>query len=132
VPLTPAPQTAPGEAQADGDGGLIGWVFGMLSGAVQGSGEAIQGAVAATTGFANAVREQFETNAKVVADGLAAAGQLFDASVKIGVAYLVKLVVLPLLILFGFTFVMRAARSPRSVRIEASPALPPPAQRIDP
>jgi hypothetical protein len=119
------PLQAPGETPAAplpgeqaSDSGLFGWIGGLLSGAVQGSADAIQGAVNATAGFAGAVRDQVAANARVVTDGLAAAGQLFDASVAIGVAYLVKLVVLPVLILFGFVWVLRAIRAPQPVRIE--------------
>lgn len=121
-PLPPAgsPSTDAEAVTEPFDGGLIGWIGGLFGSALTGSAEAIQGAVNATTGFAGAVRDQVAANARVVTDGLAAAGQLFDASVQIGVAYLVKLVVLPFAILFGFVWVMRAIRAPQPVRLEVS------------
>lgn len=94
------------------EGNVLDWARSTVGGAVQGSTEAIQGALAATTGFATALKDQLAAGTNVITDGVAAASALFEASVKIGVAYLVKLIVLPVLVLLGFLWVMRSVSRP--------------------
>ncbi len=79
-----------------------------VGGVAGSSSEAIQNAFKATTGFAEVARKQVMSGATVITDGIAAAADIFEASVKIGVAYLVKLIVLPFLVLLGFLWVFRS------------------------
>lgn len=99
-------------ATADEGGGFFDWVRREIGGAVQGSGEAIQIAMSSTVNFAGAVTDQVANNAKVIENGVAMAGSLFQASIEIGVAYLIKLVVLPAVIIFAFVWVIRGMRRP--------------------
>ena len=48
-------------------------------------------------------------NAQVIQDGVAISADLFSASIGIATAYLVKLLVLPVLILAAFLYLLRAA-----------------------
>ena len=47
-------------------------------------------------------------NARIITEGLALSADLFTASIGIAVAYLVKLLVLPMLILGALLYLMRA------------------------
>ena len=89
-------------------GNVLDRIKDTIEGTIQGSREAVEDALTATTGFAAAVRDQFAASTRVVTDGIAMAADLFQASVDIGVAYLVKLIVLPLLILLGVLWIFRS------------------------
>lgn len=96
------------EGQPSEDGNFVDWAQEKLGGAVQQSGKAVKDALDAATSFANAVRDRAAASATVVTHGLEMAEGLFEASVNIGVAYLLKLVVLPLLILSGILWLLRS------------------------
>lgn len=118
---TPPPVAAPTD-EAAGEGDMFSW-FGE---AMTSTGAAIGGALSGAQQFAGWVGTQVAANAQVISDGVASAGALFEASVDIGVAYLVKLVVLPGLIVFAALWVLRAAMRPGPIEtirsIEAPPA----------
>jgi len=101
-------QAATDDSTATGGGNAFDWAKSAIGGAVQGSTEAIQGALSATAGFAAELRTQLAAGTGVVENGMDAASELFEASVKIGVAYFVKLFVLPFLLLLGFLWVIRS------------------------
>lgn len=66
----------------------------------------------AFSGMLQAASDMAETaaaNAQVIQDGLAISADLFSASIGIATAYLVKLLVLPLLILAAFLYLLRSA-----------------------
>ncbi|KQW29105.1 hypothetical protein ASE36_11575 [Rhizobium sp. Root274] len=66
----------------------------------------------AFTGTLQAASDMAETaaaNAQVIQDGVAISADLFTASIGIATAYLVKLLVLPVLILAAFLYLLRAA-----------------------
>lgn len=48
-------------------------------------------------------------NARVINDGIAMSSELFNASIGIAIAYLVKLLVLPVMILAAFLYLLRSA-----------------------
>ena len=53
--------------------------------------------------------ETAAANAQVIQDGVAISADLFTASIGIATAYLVKLLVLPVIILAAFLYLLRAA-----------------------
>jgi hypothetical protein len=79
-----------------------------LGSAVDASRSAITGTLGAASGLAQSVTSGVADNARIITDGVALSADLFSASIGIAVAYLVKLLVLPLLILSALIYVMRA------------------------
>ncbi len=124
----PEPEAPPApEGEAAGGDNLLDWAQQMVGGAIADSSQAVQNAISATTGFATAVTSQIAASASLVTDGLSMAGDLFQASVDIGVSYLVKLIVLPLVILAGMLWLCRSALEPvRPLLYQTGPALIPP------
>ncbi|MGV3491748.1 MAG: hypothetical protein ACO1OG_10545 [Devosia sp.] len=115
-PATAVPLTEVPPPSATAEPGMFDW----FTDAIEGTSEAIGGALTATQQFAGWAGAQVAANAQVVTDGVASAGELFGASVDIGVAYLVKLVVLPALLLGAAIWVLRSGfgREPVVRRIE--------------
>jgi hypothetical protein len=68
-------------------------------------GSAFSGTLQAASDMA----ETAAANAQVIQDGVAISADLFSASIGIATAYLVKLLVLPLLILAAFLYLLRSA-----------------------
>ncbi|MBO3761174.1 hypothetical protein [Ciceribacter sp. L1K22] len=66
-------------------------------------------AFSGTLQAASDMSESVATNAQVINDGVALASDLFNASIGIAVAYLVKLLILPILILSAFLYLLRTA-----------------------
>lgn len=79
-----------------------------VGGVASSSQDAIQRTLQSTVGFAEVARRQVMAGATVIGNGVAAAADILEASVKIGVAYLVKLIVLPVLLMLGFLWVFRS------------------------
>jgi len=103
---------APVEPAPPEDGNIFTQALDNVGNAVGGmagsSSDAIQRTLQSTIGFADVARKQVMSGATVITDGVAAATDIFEASIKIGVAYLVKLIVLPFLMLLGFLWVFRS------------------------
>jgi|GEM_PF-1691968 len=124
---TTVPIEAPSTDQSEVPNiGFLDWVGATAAGVLRGSTQAIEGAIIATTSFADSIKGQLAAGTGVIANGVEAASALFEASVQIGVAYLVKLIVLPLLVLLGFLWLMRSTSAPvLIVRQEKThPAIP--------
>ncbi|THV24741.1 hypothetical protein [Peteryoungia ipomoeae] len=68
-------------------------------------GQAFSGTLQAASDMAGAVA----ANARVINDGIAMSSELFNASIGIAIAYLVKLLVLPVMILAAFLYLLRSA-----------------------
>ena len=79
-----------------------------VGGVASSSQDAILRTLQSTVGFAEVARKQVMAGATVIGNGVAAAADILEASVKIGVAYLVKLIVLPVLLMLGFLWVFRS------------------------
>lgn len=107
-PILPVPEaTTPPVAAPEAETGLLeGFVNGVGT-AIGQTKDAVVGAAQATAGFAAGLPDQVSRNAKIVGDGIALSGQLFNSSVQLGAAYLVRLVVLPLFLLFTGLWLVR-------------------------
>ncbi|NDV89494.1 hypothetical protein GTW51_22905 [Aurantimonas aggregata] len=92
--------------------GIFSRALGGIGDAYEGSTEAIGNAASAVGGLAQAIPERIKGNARMVTEGLQLATQLFEASVAIAVAYLIKLIVLPVLIV-GATLWICTAKPPK-------------------
>jgi hypothetical protein len=80
-----------------------------LGSAVDASRSALTGTLGAASGLAQSVTSGVAENARIITDGVAISADLFSASIAIAVAYLVKLLVLPLLILASLVYLLRSA-----------------------
>lgn len=109
--VPPATEPAP-EAAPKSDPGLFGEIMDGVGSALGQTTDAIVGAAQATAGFASALPDQVSRNAKIVGDGIAISGQLFSSSIQLGAAYLVKLLVLPIFLLFAGVWIMRRSEPP--------------------
>ncbi|MFD2649272.1 hypothetical protein ACFSX5_15910 [Devosia albogilva] len=105
------------EEIAPSSGNALDWARDTLGGAMESSADAIRGTIEATTGLASAMREKVAASTSVVTNGIGMAGSLFDASISIAVAYLVKLFVLPLLLLAGILIFIRQMRHDLAVPV---------------
>lgn len=114
APPAGAVPPVPGATSPAVEPGMFDW----FTDTIEGTSEAIGGALTATQQFAGWVSTQVSANAQVVTDGVASAGELFAASVDIGVAYLVKLVVLPSLILAASIWLLRTTMTRDAVSVE--------------
>ncbi|OLP60029.1 hypothetical protein BJF93_10670 [Xaviernesmea oryzae] len=101
--LAPAPQPTP-QVPAE-DQGLLG----RIGTAIGASGAALSDTVTAASGVVDRLSEGLISQAKVVADGVAISGDLFNASIAIAVSYLVRVLVLPALILGACLYLIRLA-----------------------
>nr|CAD6601855.1 hypothetical protein RKHAN_00979 [Rhizobium sp. Khangiran2] len=97
----PADGTAPPPVEDEG-------LLGRLGSAVDASRSALSGTLDAASGLAQSVTGGVTANARIITEGLALSADLFTASIGIAVAYLVKLLVLPMLILGALIYLMRA------------------------
>ncbi|MGL3604994.1 hypothetical protein ACSV9I_00620 [Rhizobium sp. G187] len=68
-------------------------------------GQAFSGTLQAASDMAASVA----ANARVINDGIAISADLFNASIGIAIAYLVKLLVLPVMLLAAFLYLLRTA-----------------------
>jgi hypothetical protein len=82
--------------------------LGGITDAYEGSTEALGNAASAVGGFAQAIPERIRSNARLVSEALQLATQLFEASVAIAVAYAIKLIILPALIVGAFLWICAA------------------------
>lgn len=82
-----------------------------LGSAVDASRSAIGSTVSAATDLAASVGNGISNNTKAVLDGVAISADLFRASIQIAIAYLVKLLILPLLFIYIAAYLLRANRS---------------------
>ncbi|UIJ73933.1 hypothetical protein [Aurantimonas sp. HBX-1] len=117
LPLVPEPGAAIETDQArslpDEDApGIFSRALSGIGDAYEESTEAIGNAASAVGGLAQAIPERIKGNARMVTEGLQLATQLFEASVAIAVAYLIKLIVLPVLIV-GATLWVCTAKPPK-------------------
>jgi hypothetical protein len=80
-----------------------------LGSAVDASRSALAGTLDAASGLAGTVTGGLSANARIITDGVAISADLFTASIGIAVAYLVKLLVLPLMIFSACLYLLRAA-----------------------
>ncbi len=80
-----------------------------LGSAVDASRSALSGTLGAASGLAQSVTGGVTENARIITEGVSISADLFSASIGIAVAYLVKLLVLPLLILAAFLYLLRSA-----------------------
>jgi hypothetical protein len=97
-PIVEAP-SAPPEEQ--------GWMEGLTS-AMSGLHSFVVDTLDNASGWANRVTAGLSANARIIPDGVAISEKLFEASIHIAIAYLVKLVVLPLLILAACIYLLRS------------------------
>lgn len=97
----PADGAAPPPVEDEG-------LLGRLGSAVDASRSALSGTLDAASGLAQSVTGGVTANARIINEGLALSADLFTASIGIAAAYLVKLLVLPLLILGALIYLMRA------------------------
>ncbi|MCJ8519474.1 putative membrane protein [Pseudorhizobium tarimense] len=84
-------------------------ILDRLGSAVDASRSAISGTLGAASGLAQSVTSGVSENARIITDGVAISADLFSASIAIAVAYLVKLLVLPLMIFGALVYVLRTA-----------------------
>ncbi|MFN7104169.1 MAG: hypothetical protein ACK4N1_16265 [Pseudorhizobium sp.] len=84
-------------------------ILDRLGSAVDASRSALAGTLDAATGLAGTVTGSLSANARIITDGVAISADLFTASIGIAVAYLVKLLVLPLMIFAAGLYLLRAA-----------------------
>ncbi|OQP88011.1 hypothetical protein BTR14_00545 [Rhizobium rhizosphaerae] len=96
-PPTPAPEVAPPEQS----------LLGRIGTAIGASGAALSETVTSASGVVERLSEGVISQAKVVADGVAISGDLFNASIAIAVSYLVRILVLPALILGACLYLIR-------------------------
>lgn len=80
-----------------------------LGSAVDASRSALAGTLDAASGLAGTVTGGLSANARIITDGVAISADLFTASIGIAVAYLVKLLVLPLMIFAACLYLLRGA-----------------------
>lgn len=99
------PAINPPPADAAGGPGI----FDRLGSAVDASRSALTGTLGAASSLAQSVTSGVTENARIITDGVAISADLFSASIGIAVAYLVKLLVLPLLILAALVYLLRSA-----------------------
>ncbi|KQZ92776.1 hypothetical protein ASD64_19195 [Mesorhizobium sp. Root157] len=115
---------APEDTPAEGSGNILAQALDSVGNAVGGmassSSEAIQRTLRSTVGFAEVARNQVMSGAAVITNGVAAAADILEASVKIGAAYLVKLIVLPILLLIGFMWVFRSVTANGNISDDGS------------
>lgn len=97
------PPSAPPRTEESTDVGFFDWILNSIAKGVNQSGDAIEDVVDTTAGFASTIAD----GAKVVNHSLEAASDLFLASIDIGVAYLVKLIFLPIFIFAGTLWLVR-------------------------
>ncbi len=90
------------------DGALEPGLLDRLGSAVDASRSALTGTLGAASGLAQSVTSGVTENARIITDGVAISADLFSASIAIAVAYLVKLLVLPLMILAALVYLMRS------------------------
>lgn len=111
MPPLKVPQPAPPAAapQAPQDQGLIESIGAGIGAAVEGAGEAIMGTAQAAGDVVTSLGAQLAKTSQIAIDGVAMAGDLFGASIQLGVAYIVRLVVLPMVLLFGAIWLLRQA-----------------------
>lgn len=84
-------------------------IFDRFGSAVDASRSAISDTLGAASGLARSVTGGVTANARIITEGVALSADLFSASIGIAVAYLVKLLVLPLMILAAMVYLLRAA-----------------------
>lgn len=125
-PILPVPEaTTPPVAAPAAETGLLEGLVNGVGNAIGQTKDAVVGAAQATAGFAAGLPDQVSRNAKIVGDGIAVSGQLFTSSVQLGAAYLVKLVVLPLFLLFmGLWLLRQLSLARRAAQIDATPSGP--------
>lgn len=125
--ILPVPEvTTPPVTAPEAETGLLEGLVNGVGTAIGQTKDAVVGAAQATAGFASGLPDQVSRNAKIVGDGIAVSGQLFNSSMQLGAAYLVKLVVLPLFLLFTGLWLFRQLNQSRRVgKIDATPPGPP-------
>jgi hypothetical protein len=126
---------APVEAPPVEEGNIFTQALDSVGNAVGGvassSQDAIQRTLQSTVGFAEVARKQVMTGATVIGNGVAAATDILETSIKIGVAYLVKLIVLPVLLMLGFLWVFRSVTANGNISYGSPRVTPNPDTRED-